>query len=112
MSHLTIGSKWAGIVQCYGISQCPYDGGYLLIMQKLDCDLRNYLQQNHKLLTWKKRIKIVVDIIDSLLRIHKENAIHRDLHSGNILYSKANDYFYIIDLLFFSFVCITLSYLF
>ena len=50
-----------------------------------DIDLRKYLQQNHNKLTWKERIQIVVDIIEALERIHDENAIHRDLHSGNIL---------------------------
>ena len=66
-------------------------------MDHMDMDLRKYLKQNHNL-TWKERIKITVDIVDSLLRIHKENEIHRDLHSGNILYSKYNNNWYISDL--------------
>jgi serine/threonine protein kinase len=65
-------------------------------MAKMDTDLRNYLQQN-KSLTWKERITIVSNIINSLYIIHNENAIHRDLHSGNILYSKKIDYWYISD---------------
>src|SRR6266542_3574297 len=76
----------------------PSDENYMLVMQYMDTDLRNYLQQNHNTLTWNKRIKIIVDIIDALLRIHKEEAIHRDLHSGNILYLKGYDYWYISDL--------------
>jgi hypothetical protein len=40
----------------------------------------------------------MVNIIDSLIKIHKENAIHRDLHSGNIL--SYNQFFYISDLRF------------
>ena len=66
-------------------------------MDHMDMDLRKYLKQNHNL-TWKERIKITVDIVDSLLRIHKENEIHRDLHSGNILYSKYYNNWYISDL--------------
>jgi serine/threonine protein kinase len=58
----------------------------MLVMNKMDLDLRKYLQLNHNQLKWKERIQIVVFIILSLLRIHKENAIHRDLHSGNILF--------------------------
>src|SRR3954470_6399252 len=46
----------------------------------------------------EKRIKIIYIIINSLYFIHKENAIHRDLHSGNILYSQFNDDWYISDL--------------
>ncbi|PKC54877.1 kinase-like protein, partial [Rhizophagus irregularis] len=45
-----------------------------------------YLQQNHNQLTWKERIQIITDIVSALRRIHYENAIHRDLHSGNVLY--------------------------
>ena len=67
-------------------------------MLKKTMDLRNYLQQNHNQLTWKKRIQIVYDIINALESIHLEDAIHRDLHSGNILYSQFNNYWYISDL--------------
>ncbi|RGB28705.1 kinase-like domain-containing protein [Rhizophagus diaphanus] len=58
----------------------------MLVMDEMDMDLRKYLQQNHHHLTWKKRIQIAADIILSLCRINDENAIHRDLHSGNILF--------------------------
>src|SRR4051794_6960714 len=60
----------------------------MLVMNKMDMDLRNYLQQNHNLLTWKERIQITADIVNALYSIHSENAIHRDLHSGNLLYSQ------------------------
>ena len=63
-----------------------------------DIDLRKYLQQNHNQLTWNKRIKIVLDIIVALCVIYDENAIHRDLHSGNLLYSQLNQRFGISDL--------------
>src|SRR4051794_285497 len=60
----------------------------MLVMNKMNIDLRNYLQQNHNQLTWKERIQITTDIVGGLEKIHYENAIHRDLHSGNILYSE------------------------
>ncbi|RGB40025.1 kinase-like domain-containing protein, partial [Rhizophagus diaphanus] len=44
------------------------------------------------------RIKIIYEIINALSHIHADKAIHRDLHSGNILYSRSNDYWYISDL--------------
>ncbi|POG82931.1 kinase-like domain-containing protein [Rhizophagus irregularis DAOM 181602=DAOM 197198] len=69
----------------------------MLVMNKLNIDLRKYLQQNHNQLTWKERIQIITDITLALQRIHYENAIHRDLHSGNILYDLGNA-FYISDL--------------
>src|SRR4051812_22262986 len=70
----------------------------MLVMMKMDIDLRKYLQQNHHQLTWKERIKIIYVIVNALYCIHYENEIHRDLHSGNILYSQFNDNWCISDL--------------
>ena len=61
-------------------------------------DLRTYLQQNHNKLTWKERIEIARYIINAVYRIHKEDAIHRDLHSGNVLYKHTDRRFFISDL--------------
>ncbi|RGB27962.1 kinase-like domain-containing protein, partial [Rhizophagus diaphanus] len=44
------------------------------------------------------RMKVINEITLALYYIHKENAIHRDLHSGNILYSQLNDAWCISDL--------------
>src|SRR5687768_11999368 len=63
-----------------------------------DMDLRKYLQQNHNKLTWKKRIYIIQRIIDASNKVHIENAVHRELHSGNILYYEGNNYWNIGDL--------------
>src|SRR5271170_6486910 len=70
----------------------------MLVMNEFKMNLKEYLQQNHNKLTWKERIQITFDIIDSLDSIHKENSIHRDLHSGNILYHQINQVFCISDL--------------
>ena len=97
-SHLNISNKWPEIVQCFGLTQDPSNGNYMLVIEKLDIDLRKYLQKNHNQLTLKERIEITFIIIKDLYWIHKENAIHRDLHSGNILYSKIDQVWYIGDL--------------
>ncbi|RIA82107.1 kinase-like domain-containing protein [Glomus cerebriforme] len=97
-SHLTISNKYGQIVLCYGITQDPSDGIYMLVMIKMHENLREYLQQNHSKLTWKDRIKIIYDIIPLVRIIYKENAIHRDLYSGNILFHQLNQIFYISDL--------------
>src|SRR6266480_5499831 len=70
----------------------------MLVMMKRDVDLKKYLQQNHHQLIWKDRIKIAYIIINRFYFIHEEKAIHRDLHSGNILYSQLDDDWYISDL--------------
>jgi serine/threonine protein kinase len=71
----------------------------MLVMIKMDMNLRNYLLKNHNKITWKERIKITYEIIDALYRIHDEKAIHKNLHSGNILYdSQLRQKFIISDL--------------
>ncbi|POG83022.1 kinase-like domain-containing protein [Rhizophagus irregularis DAOM 181602=DAOM 197198] len=97
-SHLTISNKRGEIVQCFGLTLDPSNGSYMLVMNKMNIDLRKYLQQNHNRLTWKKKIRIASNIILALLRVHDENAIHRDLHSGNILFMMTNNIFCISDL--------------
>ena len=72
-------------MRCYGLTRNPSNGSYMLVMDQMDTDLRNYLQQNHNQITWEERFQFVFQIINSLNKIHFENAIHRDLHSGNIL---------------------------
>ncbi|PKY20665.1 kinase-like protein [Rhizophagus irregularis] len=64
----------------------------------MNFNLREYLQQNHNELTWKERIQIIYTIVDTVWFIHNENAIHRDLHSGNILFSQLNQSFFVSDL--------------
>ena len=58
----------------------------MLVVYKMDIDLRKYLQQNYYKLTWNEKIKIAQTIIFALSKIHGENSIHRDLHSGNVLF--------------------------
>uniref|UniRef100_U9USB2 Protein kinase domain-containing protein n=1 Tax=Rhizophagus irregularis (strain DAOM 181602 / DAOM 197198 / MUCL 43194) TaxID=747089 RepID=U9USB2_RHIID len=95
ISHLALSNKFPSVVNCYGLTQDPTNGDYMLVMQLLDTDLRKYLQYQH---TWKEKINIVVKIISALYNIHFYGAVHRDLHSGNILYSQYNDSWYISDL--------------
>ncbi|EXX77957.1 polo kinase CDC5 [Rhizophagus irregularis DAOM 197198w] len=97
-SHLTITNKTSSIVQCYGLTQDQPNGNYMLVMKKLDINLREYIQQNHNKLTWRERIYIVTRVSYALRMIHVENAIHRDLHSGNILYSQHSNIWHISDL--------------
>ncbi|GBC53567.2 kinase-like domain-containing protein [Rhizophagus irregularis DAOM 181602=DAOM 197198] len=62
-SHLTISSKWADVVQCYGLTKDPSSGNYMLVMNKMEMDLRTYLKQNHNKLMWKERMQIAYNII-------------------------------------------------
>ncbi|PKY45880.1 kinase-like protein [Rhizophagus irregularis] len=96
--HLKISNNKSQIIPCYGFTQNPSNGNYMLVIFNMDIDLRKYLRQSQNQLSWKERINIACDIILALYVIHEENAIHRDLHSGNIMYSKLNQKWLIGDL--------------
>ncbi len=63
----------------------------------MNTNLRKYLQQNYNQITWKEKFQITFYIINALSRIHYEKAIHRDLHSGNILHQSYDNTWHIGD---------------
>ncbi|RIA89451.1 kinase-like domain-containing protein [Glomus cerebriforme] len=77
--------KFEYIIKYYGITQDPITKEHMIIMEYTDGgDLHGYLQKNFASITWKDKLAILSDISRGLHFIHKENFIHRDLHSGNI----------------------------
>ena len=47
-------------------------------------DLRNYLNQS---IDYKTKIKNLYEFARGLLDIHNAGKVHKDLHSGNVLFS-------------------------
>ena len=67
-------------------------------MNYMDADLRRYLQQNRNQITWKTKIQIIFEIVKALCRVHEENSVHKNLHSGNVLHLKDKNDWYISDI--------------
>ncbi|PKC58199.1 hypothetical protein RhiirA1_468358 [Rhizophagus irregularis] len=76
------------IIRIHGITKDPKLGDYMLVMQYASGgDLHNWLQKEFADITWnKKKLAILWQISEGLETIHKADYIHRDFHSGNILY--------------------------
>src|SRR5688572_14069079 len=75
----------------YGITQDPTTKDFMLIMKYYESgSLRHYMTENFYNLGWTDKLDILCHIIKGLDHIHSSNFIHRDLHSGNILYSNTN----------------------
>jgi serine/threonine protein kinase len=88
-----------GVVQCYGISQDPQTKNYVMVMRYMkDGNLRQYLQNNNNKLNLENKLERLKDIALALLKIHHQNLIHRDFHSGNILNGGEYGSGYISDL--------------
>ncbi|RHZ43853.1 hypothetical protein Glove_851g17 [Diversispora epigaea] len=72
-------------LRCYGITQQPTTGEFMMVMQYAPYgDLRS-LQRNNSTLSWKDKVQILQQITSGICEIHKRELIHGDLHSGNIL---------------------------
>ncbi|GES73035.1 kinase-like domain-containing protein [Rhizophagus clarus] len=49
--HLILSNRYNNITKCYGLTQDPTNEDYMLVMQLMDTDLRNYLRHQH---SWKE----------------------------------------------------------
>ncbi|PKC13685.1 kinase-like protein [Rhizophagus irregularis] len=79
------------IIRCLGISQDDTTKEFLLVMQYADGgNLKNYLKNNFKSLTWNNKKRLAYQIADGLNYLHNENVLHRDLHSKNIVIHENN----------------------
>ncbi|RIA81259.1 kinase-like domain-containing protein [Glomus cerebriforme] len=81
------------IIKAYGVTKDPDLDDYMLVMQYASKgDLHNYLQKDFTNITWiKQKLSILWQISEGLETIHKANFIHRDFHSGNILFNDDYD---------------------
>src|SRR5687767_5122091 len=53
--------------------------------------LRDYITKDFYNIKWNEKLKILQNIVAGLNHLHNQNIIHRDFHSGNILYENEWD---------------------
>ncbi|RHZ82756.1 hypothetical protein Glove_103g19 [Diversispora epigaea] len=82
----TLDNTFQLLVVCRGLTKDPSTNDYMLVLMRYDNDLRHFLKDNHRSLALLKKYKIIYDLSSILIKIHEQNIMHRDLHSGNILY--------------------------
>ncbi|RHZ79129.1 hypothetical protein Glove_151g89 [Diversispora epigaea] len=83
---------------CRGLTKDPITHDYMLVLKYYNTDLRQFLKNNYRSLTLLKKYMIIDKITRSLFKMHEKRIMHRDLHSGNILYNASNLRWYISDL--------------
>src|SRR5688500_13385153 len=76
----------------YGITQNPITGDFIIIMKYYRLgSLRDYITKNFYNIKWNEKLTILQNIVAGLNHLHNQKIIHRDFHSGNILYENEFD---------------------
>ncbi|UZO14633.1 uncharacterized protein OCT59_006086 [Rhizophagus irregularis] len=81
------------IIKPYGFTKDAELEDYILVMKyAAEGDLHKYLQNNFAKITWdKQKLDILWQISKGLETIHNKDFMHRDFHSGNILFDCSSD---------------------
>src|SRR5687768_16859437 len=80
----------------YGITRNPITEDFIIIMKYYRLgSLRDYITKNFYNIKWNEKLAILNRIIAGLNHLHNQKIIHRDFHSGNILYE--NDWDVVIS---------------
>ena len=67
------------------MTQDPKTKDYMMVLRYCEHgDLRNYL---NKSIDYESKIRNLCEFADGLLDIHNAGMVHKDLHSGNLLFS-------------------------
>ncbi|PKC68607.1 kinase-like protein, partial [Rhizophagus irregularis] len=89
-SHQNYFSRYflSHIIETYGFTKDPELEDYILVIRYASGgDLHKYLQKDFTKITWnKQKLDILWQISKGLETIHDKKVMHRDFHSGNILF--------------------------
>ncbi|EXX62406.1 Mkk2p [Rhizophagus irregularis DAOM 197198w] len=79
------------ILNVYGVSQNPNTNDYIIVIEYADGgSYNNWIDINYKDFDWRNKIQTLLSIIEGLKGIHKNQKVHHDFHTGNILFLTKN----------------------
>ncbi|GET57758.1 kinase-like domain-containing protein [Rhizophagus irregularis DAOM 181602=DAOM 197198] len=80
-------NKRSNILNVYGISQNPDSKEYIMVLQYAkEGNFNHWINKNYKYFIWRDKLSALLNIINGLKEIHQKSIVHRDFHTGNILF--------------------------
>ncbi|CAB4426149.1 unnamed protein product [Rhizophagus irregularis] len=77
----------SNIVKIYGISQDPKTKNYIIVLQYAEGgNFSDWINKCYKHFDWNNKLRTLYNIIIGLNEIHRKQMVHRDFHTGNILF--------------------------
>ncbi|CAB4439453.1 unnamed protein product [Rhizophagus irregularis] len=75
------------ILRIYGLSQNPNTKEYIMVLEYAEGgNFNNWMSRNYRNFSWLYKINTLYNISNGLKEIHQKKIVHRDLHTGNILF--------------------------
>ncbi|GES91819.1 kinase-like domain-containing protein [Rhizophagus clarus] len=83
----SINNHGNNILRIYGLSQNPDTKEYIIILEYAEGgNFNNWMNKNYRNFSWSSKINTLYNISNGLKEIHQKRIVHRDLHTGNILF--------------------------
>ncbi|EXX55142.1 Rad53p [Rhizophagus irregularis DAOM 197198w] len=80
------------VLSIYGITQKPDTKEYAMVLEYADRgDLSKWINKHSKGFDWSSRLNKLIYIINGLKEIHQKQMVHRDFHTGNLLFKTNKD---------------------
>ncbi|EXX62736.1 Tpk3p [Rhizophagus irregularis DAOM 197198w] len=80
-------NKTSNILNIYGISQNPDTKEYIMVLQYAkEGNFNHWINKNYEYFNWRDKLSALLNIINGLKEIHQKSIVHRDFHTGNILF--------------------------
>lgn len=81
IQHLQKVGFHENVINFYGITKDPHEGGFYNIIQLFasDGNLRNFLDENFSNLKWTDKSRIAMEVSNGLMFLHEKNIIHQDI---------------------------------
>ncbi|CAB4422069.1 unnamed protein product [Rhizophagus irregularis] len=87
-------NKSSNILNIYGISQDPDTKEHIIVLNYAkDGNFNHWINENYKYFGWEDKLSALLNIVSGLKEIHQKNLVHRDFHTGNILFLRSRDNF-------------------